>query len=492
MSKKIKAILVVLIYIGLILINTKAYAISGKLLNETTRIRKEASTSSEVVDLISIGENFEIESEEGDWYKVKYKGKTGYIRKDMVEVEESTENSNTETNQTAENTETIETQKTENNETNQANVENKVDENVSNEQNQGEETKTEIKVEKGFNGKITSNLDIKIIPSIYSSVIATIYNDTQIEVKEVINKWAYIETENNSGWVLIGKINTAELNTENSSQESQEAKEENKEQEEQKEETKQEEVKEESKTEETKKEETKTVTKYVSTETLNMREKAENNATVVRQLKLNAEVTVVETVDSTWSKIKYKSSTGYVASKYLSDTKTKVTSRSEEVSRQQEVKEDAKQETTKSQETKKEETSSSKKEEKKEETKSTTSSSSSGSSVVSYAKQFLGNPYVYGGTSLTNGCDCSGFVMGVYKHFGVSLPHSSGSMRSVGTAVDKSNLQAGDIVCFSGHVGIYIGGNNFIHAANPSKGIIISSLSESYYKSKYICARRVN
>ena len=488
MSKKIKAILVVLIYIGLILINTKAYAVSGKLLNETTRIRKETSTSSDVVDLISIGEKFEIESEEGDWYKVKYKGKTGFIRKDMVEVAEEVKQEVTETEKT-ENTENVESQNTENT---QENTESSVTENSESNQNQTEEVKKENIIQKGFSGKITSNLDIKILPTIYSSVIATIYNDTQIEVKDVINKWAYIETENNSGWVLIGKINTVEVNQEVSSQANQEVKEENKEQEEQKEDVKPEEVKEETKTEETKKEETKTVTKYVSTETLNMREKAENNATVVRQLKLNAEVTVLETVDSTWSKIKYKSSTGYVASKYLSDTKTKVTSRSEEVSRQQEVKEETKQETTKSKETKKEETSSSKKEEKKEETKSTTSSSSSGSSVVSYAKQFLGNPYVYGGTSLTNGCDCSGFVMGVYKHFGVSLPHSSGSMRSVGTAVDKGSLQAGDIVCFSGHVGIYIGGNNFIHAANPSKGIIISSLSESYYKSKYICARRVN
>ncbi len=489
MSKKIKAILIILLYVGLILINTKAYAISGKLLNETTRIRKEASTSSDVVDLISIGENFEIESEEGDWYKVKYKGKTGFIRKDMVEVEESSPAQ--EESQNTENAEPAKTQETQNNENNQetTNTENSNESSetaVSEDNKIQQEEKEENIVQKGFTGKITSNLDIKILPSICSSVIATVYNDTQIEVKDVINKWAYIETENISGWVLIGKINTAESSVEASSQENQEVQEDNKEQQEEK----QEEVKEEAKTEEAKKEETKTVTKYVSTETLNMREKAENNAKVIKQLTLNAEVTVLETVDSTWSKIKHKSSTGYVANKYLSDTKTKVTSRSEEPSRQQEVKEETKKETTKTQETKKEEKSS-KKEEKKETNESATASSGSGSSVVSYAKQFLGNPYVYGGTSLTNGCDCSGFVMGVYKHFGVSLPHSSGSMRSVGTAVDKSNLQAGDIVCFSGHVGIYIGGNNFIHAANPSKGIIISSLSESYYKSKYICARRV-
>ena len=68
--------------------------------------------------------------------------------------------------------------------------------------------------------------------------------------------------------------------------------------------------------------------------------------------------------------------------------------------------------------------------------------------------KFVGNPYVYGGTSLTNGTDCSGFVMSVYAHFGVSLPHSSSALRSVGYGVSTSNMQPGDIVCYSGHVAI--------------------------------------
>lgn len=101
---------------------------------------------------------------------------------------------------------------------------------------------------------------------------------------------------------------------------------------------------------------------------------------------------------------------------------------------------------------------------------------SKGTEVVAYAKKFLGNRYVYGGTSLTYGTDCSGFTMGVYRHFGVSLPHSSYSQRSYGTRVSSlSQAKAGDLLCYNGHVGIYMGGGRMIHAANPSKGICITS-----------------
>lgn len=103
------------------------------------------------------------------------------------------------------------------------------------------------------------------------------------------------------------------------------------------------------------------------------------------------------------------------------------------------------------------------------------SSSGSGSSVVNYATQFVGNPYVWGGTSLTGGADCSGFVMSVYRKFGVSLPHSSSADRSVGKAVSKSNMQAGDIVCYSGHVAIYMGNGKIVHASNKRDGIKISN-----------------
>lgn len=111
-----------------------------------------------------------------------------------------------------------------------------------------------------------------------------------------------------------------------------------------------------------------------------------------------------------------------------------------------------------------------------------------GVSVAEYALQFVGNPYVYGGTSLTNGADCSGFVMSVYANFGVSLPHSSSADRSQGYAVDGlENAQPGDLICYSGHVALYIGDGQIVHASNSRTGIIVSDAS---YR-KILAIRRI-
>ena len=99
-----------------------------------------------------------------------------------------------------------------------------------------------------------------------------------------------------------------------------------------------------------------------------------------------------------------------------------------------------------------------------------------GAAVAEYGLQFVGNPYVYGGSSLTNGTDCSGFVMSVYANFGVSLPHSSAADRSQGYGVDGiENAQPGDIICYSGHVGIYRGNGQIVHASNERTGITVSN-----------------
>ncbi len=103
------------------------------------------------------------------------------------------------------------------------------------------------------------------------------------------------------------------------------------------------------------------------------------------------------------------------------------------------------------------------------------SGSGSGASIASYALQFVGNPYVPGGTSLTNGADCSGFTQSVYKHFGISIPRTSGAQAAGGKNVSLSEVQAGDIIYYGGHVAIYIGGGQIVHASTQKTGIKVSS-----------------
>lgn len=118
--------------------------------------------------------------------------------------------------------------------------------------------------------------------------------------------------------------------------------------------------------------------------------------------------------------------------------------------------------------------------------------SGDGSAIASYALQFVGNPYVYGGTSLTNGTDCSGFTMSVFRKFGISLPRTSGSQSGVGRKISVSEARAGDLIFYArnghvNHVALCIGGGRVVHASNPSVGITTSNIG---YRTPY-CARRV-
>lgn len=213
----------------------------------------------------------------------------------------------------------------------------------------------------------------------------------------------------------------------------------------------------------------------VTTETLFVREQPGLEEAILGMVPFEAELIVTEELDG-WVKVNIEEGDGYVSTDYVTLSTEFVKAESIEEEKARLAKEEAARKAAREAASKKvaENSSSTSKTDSGKTYESPTGST--GADVVKFAKQFVGNPYVYGGTSLTNGADCSGFVMSVYANFGVSLPHSSAADRNVGAAVNGiENAQPGDIICYSGHVGIYAGDGQIVHASTSKTGIIVSS-----------------
>ena len=218
----------------------------------------------------------------------------------------------------------------------------------------------------------------------------------------------------------------------------------------------------------------------VTTTTLKVREEASAESTVLGLVPIEEELSVVEE-DNGWIKVDIEEGYGWVSMDYVSlrTDFVKAESKAEEEARlAKEEEERRKAQAAASANSKKPESSGNKNYNSASSYIPAGGGSASGNAVAQFALQFKGNPYVWGGTSLTNGADCSGFVMSVYKNFGVSLPHSSTADRSVGSGVGSlAEAQPGDIICYSDHVGIYVGDNQIVHASTSKTGIIVSNAS---------------
>ena len=331
--------------------------------------------------------------------------------------------------------------KEENNTTNQSS--NESEESVQQEE-ATEETGTRI---------VKEDTKLKIVPVINATDIIEVKQNDEVTVIETIGEWICIEKDTTKGWIRSEKLMTLEEKAK------------------QDEEAKAKEEAEAKAQEEAKKAQEQTVkTMYANSTTVNVRETASKEAKIVAQISQNTAVEVLSE-EGGWYKVKTNGKEGYVATNLLSSKKTEVetTSRGSTTTR---------------------------KSNKKEEVKTTAPASGKGATVVETAKNYIGYRYVYG-TAGPNTFDCSGFTSYVFKLHGVSLSRTAKAQYGNGSPVARADLQPGDLVMFGpsvsgiNHVGIYIGGGQIVHAANPSRGVTIDTINSGYYNNNYIGARRV-
>ena len=439
-----KRVILCILAIALILMmisTINVFAATGIVNTETLNLRKEASTDSEVIELLNEDAEIEIISEEGEWYNVKHGNNTGYVKKEYIKVKEGTISINEVSNTVVNNT------PSENDTNENTEIENTVVDNET----------TTVSNTNSVSNVVTTATKLKLIPSINANEMEEITVNSEVEIITKTNNWAFIQYNNMTGWIPL--VALEEVNNEVEKEEEIE----NTENEEETTETTEETVTE---TESGTTYEN-SVTKYVNTSSINLRSKPSTDSEVLTSLIKDTDVKVIGE-DGDWYKVTYGKYTGYIRKDLLSDTSS-VTSRGG-VEREETVEE-----------------------------VSATTSNGIGDEIVAYAKQYLGCPYVYGGSG-SSSFDCSGFTMYVYKHFGYSLSHSATAQSYLGSYVSKENLQPGDLVFFLdyetmdgiGHVGIYIGDGQFIHASSGSGYCVkISDLTTGSYLRRYSTARRL-
>ena len=434
-NKVISIMLVAILGITILFFTNVNFAANTAKVNvETANLRETADENSKILVQLSLNDNVEVLDNSSDWCKVKSNDITGYVRKDLLTLENSTEDQNE-----------ISTTKTEENTSSNSET---TTQNTSTEQ---EEQTTEITNEQ----IVKENTKLKVVPVINATDIVEVKKDEKVNVVEVINDWVCVQTNTTKGWIRKDKLTT------------------------QKEIDKQKEEQEKQKQEEAAKNPIKTA--YIKETSVNLRKEANQTSEIIKTLTQNTSVEVYSE-ENGWSKVKVNGEEGYISTSLLSDSKVEVTedrTTSTNTTSRSSTKARAKQSDNAS-----------------ETSANTAASTGKGSTVVGTARKYLGSSYVYGASGPSS-FDCSGFTSYVFKLHGISLSRTAQGQSSNGTAVARSNLQAGDLVMFGSsasginHVGIYIGGGQIVHAANPSRGVTIDSITSGYYNNKYVGARRV-
>ncbi len=475
--KFIKKIFFIFSLVSILLIGT-SFADTGKVNVSATRLRKENNTDSDIITNIYEDDEVEIIGEAGEWYKVKYEGNTGYVKKEYLTVSNKKNNTSVKTNTTNTQTSKNETNTNSNNQTNTA-VKNQANENNTN---------TSVSQNTEDSSKVTTNSTstLRNLPSIISTVIAQFDGSKQLTILEEIGNWIQVTDGVVTGWIPRSKVvvsnpetvNSSDFTNERTQNEVSNTVSENKTN-----------TTKTTNTSDTNKTQTNTTsnetvankTGKINVETAKVRESASTSAKVIEFLDYDDKVTIVAE-DGEWYKITSSKASGYVNKRLITIQKDDVSSRNLSESREQ-LEQDT---TTVSGEA-------------NAALNNSFASSNNGTQVAEYAKQYLGYSYVLGGKTPESGFDCSGFTRYVYSNFGYSLGSTAASQTSVGADVARENLQVGDLILFYnesktsiGHTGVYLGNGEFIHAANPSRGVVTDNLNtNSYYNERFVSAKRV-